>query len=146
MNTQASDRPLDSAGRIHTAAPSARVMVVDDNVDLAETLKVLLEMKGHRVTVAHRGDVAVDVAQSLPLDAVFCDIGLPGLHGYEVATRLRAMVGHRHTVLVAVTGYGDRDSRSRALAAGFDIHFAKPVPPDRLFDVLEHLPRRASST
>jgi CheY-like chemotaxis protein len=149
MKAQRSDAPQDFAGATTEAAPPAHVLIVEDNIDLATTLQVLLEMEGHSVIVAHRGDVALAIAKSRRLDVVFCDIGLPGADGYEVAAALRRMPRHRHTVLVAVTGYGDRQSRHKALAAGFDVHFTKPVPPGCLLDILEHTlrgtPRKGSA-
>ena len=118
-----------------TAAPDAldaggarpyRVLVVDDNVDAADSLASLVGMFGHTVEVAYDGISAVALGQASRHDLVLCDIGLPGMNGYEVARALRLSVPAA-TRLVAVSGYAQPDDVSKALAAGFDAHFAKPL-------------------
>jgi signal transduction histidine kinase/ActR/RegA family two-component response regulator len=110
-------------------AGQLRVLVAEDNADTAASLRVILESYGYEVTVVHSGSAAVDAARQLQPDAVLCDIGLPGLTGYEVARRLRAECGDAQPLLIAVTGYGTEEDRSQALNAGFDAHFAKPIAP-----------------
>jgi len=103
------------------------VLVVDDNVDTAESTALLLRMRGHEVYVAHDGLQAVESARTLRPDVVLLDISLPGLDGYQVAARLRGDPELRHARLVAVTGYGWDEDRQRSRAAGFDEHLVKPV-------------------
>ncbi|WP_437629594.1 GAF domain-containing protein [Sorangium sp. So ce854] len=113
------------AGR--DAAAALRLLVVDDNVDGAESLALLLEMSGHRTRAVHTGPEALTAARELGADVVFLDIGLPGMSGYEVARRLRAEPGLSGLVLVALTGWGTDDDRRQAREAGFDHHLTKPV-------------------
>jgi CheY-like chemotaxis protein len=110
-------------------SPGLRIVVAEDNADSAETLRLLLELSGHEVYVAHTGLAAVDEARRTRPDALVCDIGLPGLTGYEVARILRRDPSLRNTRFIALTGYGSAEDRALALASGFDVHLAKPVDP-----------------
>jgi signal transduction histidine kinase len=112
------------------------VLVVDDNEDLAEGFALLLRTWGYVVDVARDGPSALTAALERPPALVLLDIGLPGLDGYEVAQRLRARPGLEQARLVALTGYGQEEDRSRARAAGFDYHLTKPVEPDDLRQLL----------
>ncbi len=114
-----------------------KVMVVDDNVDAAETLGMLLEASGFEVCVEHDGPHALARARLALPDACLLDIGLPGMDGNELARRLRADAATAHMVLVAVTGYGQAGDRDAALASGFAHHMVKPVDIDRLVALLE---------
>ncbi len=116
-----------------------RVLVVDDNVDVAETLRLLLSMAGHEIDTAHSGEEAIQTATDFRPDVVLLDIGLPGLTGYEVAERLRKMREMKGAVLVAMTGYGQEEDRLRAKQAGFDHHLVKPVDPAQLQELLASL-------
>jgi len=109
-----------------------RILVVDDNVDAAQTLQDLLELWGHEVRVAYEGEAALEIAAGYLPEVLLLDIGLPGLDGYEVARRLRGEPRFRNTLLIALTGYGQADDRRRSRAAGFDAHLVKPVNPDEL--------------
>jgi signal transduction histidine kinase/CheY-like chemotaxis protein len=115
----------------------ARVLVVDDNRDAADTLADVLGLHGYLVTRAHDGASALQaVAQARP-DVVLLDIGLPDVDGYEVCRRIRAQAGAGAApVLVAVTGWGQQADRDAAREAGFDAHMTKPVAPDQLLQVL----------
>jgi len=105
-----------------------RVLLVDDNKDAAHAMTSLLGLWGHDVRVAYDGPEALEVAASFHPEVVFLDIGLPHMDGYEVARRLRAEPNNGNEVLlVALTGYGQEDDIRRALDAGFDHHFTKPV-------------------
>jgi len=104
----------------------ARVLVVDDNVDAAESLAMLLESDGHSVSVAHNGVDAVQRAETWHPDIAVLDVGLPGMNGYEVANALR-LRGEACPELIAVTGYGQAADMQRALEAGFRYHLVKPV-------------------
>jgi signal transduction histidine kinase/ActR/RegA family two-component response regulator len=122
-----------SPSRPETAstAGSRHVLVIEDNADAREMLRLALELDGHRVETAADGTSGVDVALRTTPDLVLIDIGLPGLDGYAVARRLRAALGQRVT-LVALTGYGQSEDRRRTSEAGFDAHLVKPVDPDVL--------------
>ena len=109
-----------------------RVLLAEDNRDAADSLKMLLEMSGHEVTVAYNGPDAVTTARSVCPQVVVCDIGLPGMSGYDVATALRQDPELQNVRLIAVTGYGDAQDRDAALATGFDEHLCKPVEPNAL--------------
>lgn len=120
--------PMEEAAHAPEApgGRGARVLVVDDNRDAAESLGALVEALGHEARVVHDGASALDVAARWRPDLVLLDIGLPRLDGYEVARRLRAALGPG-VVLAAVTGYGRDEDRRRSRAAGFDHHLVKPV-------------------
>jgi CheY-like chemotaxis protein len=116
-------------GRAETpAVPGAlRVLVVDDNIDAAQTLGALLEMSGHAVRVVHDGAAALGAAARFQPHAVFLDIGLPDRSGFEVAPDLRAVEGMAQATLVALTGWGAEQDRQRSREAGFDAHLTKPA-------------------
>ncbi|HYH65070.1 MAG TPA: ATP-binding protein, partial [Urbifossiella sp.] len=116
--------------------PSRSVLVVDDNVDAAESLALLLRMKGHEVRVAHDGLAALAAVEAAPPDLVLLDIGMPGMDGYEVARRLRERPGLEHLPLVAMTGWSQDEDRRRSREAGFDHHLVKPVEPAVLYQLL----------
>src|SRR4028119_138578 len=107
-----------------------RVLVVDDNVDSAESMSMLLELSGHEVYLAHDGEQALAEFERPRPDAVLLDIGLPKLDGFEVARRLRSDDRNRDLLLIALTGYGKDDDRSRGRDAGFDHHLVKPAEPE----------------
>jgi CheY-like chemotaxis protein/anti-sigma regulatory factor (Ser/Thr protein kinase) len=109
-----------------------RLLVVDDNVDAAETIAKLLRLSGYDTECVYDGPTALAAVQRKQPDVVVLDIGLPGMDGYEVARRLRAQDDSRRTSLIAVTGYGQENDRQRSLQAGFDEHFTKPVDPEEL--------------
>jgi PAS domain S-box-containing protein len=115
-------------------APS-RILVVDDNVDAAESLAMLLATEGHTVTVAHNGRDAVDRTDTWRPDVVVLDIGLPGMNGYEAARALRQR-GERCPDLIAVTGYGQASDAQRAFEAGFQYHLVKPVDAGELMSTI----------
>jgi CheY-like chemotaxis protein len=108
----------------------ARVLVVDDNKDAAESLAWLLRAHGHEVYVAFSGPAALEMVKQHRPDIAFVDIGMPGMDGYEVARRIRSHAGAQSTVLVALTGWGQQEDRRRSAEAGFDHHLVKP--PDLL--------------
>ena len=123
-------------GSAAAAAHVFRVLVVDDNVDAAESLAALLEIEGHATRVAHGGDEALAVAREFRPEVVFLDIGMPGKDGYEVARELRRDPQTRDTVLVALTGWGAQDDRARSRSAGFDHHLTKPASLGAVVDLL----------
>jgi CheY-like chemotaxis protein/anti-sigma regulatory factor (Ser/Thr protein kinase) len=131
----APDMP-DAAARDATGDGSLSIMVVDDNVDAAAMLAMLLEASGHRVIVENDPMRALERAEAEAPQACLLDIGLPGIDGYELARRLRARPATAHALLVAITGYGQDSDRQRASAAGFDRHLVKPIDLGILQDVL----------
>ncbi len=133
-----------AAPALSKMAPPRRVLVVDDNVDTAESLTMLLRLKGHEVLVANDGPAALKAAQSFAPEVVLLDIGLPGLDGYQVATQLRRRRRTARSLLVALTGYGQEEDRRLAKQAGFDHHLTKPVDPQLIYDLLA-TPRRAGT-
>ncbi len=121
------------AGR---AAPPHRVLVIEDNPDAREMLRVLLELKGHVVDAARDGRSGIKAAAAQAPDVVLIDIGLPDLSGYDVARALRQRLGSE-VRLIALTGYGDPAARRLANEAGFDRHLVKPVAPEHLMRALD---------
>ena len=106
------------------------VLIIEDNVDMADTLRELLERRNHEVVVAHNGAEGVEMARELHPRVIVCDIGLPGMSGYDVCRTLRSDDAFQKTYLIALTGYAEPDDAERAQAAGFDTHLTKPVNPD----------------
>ena len=119
-----------------TLVPPRRILAVDDNVDSADSLTMLLRLAGHSVQVTYDGSKALELAESFKPDAVLLDIGLPGLNGYDTARELRRRRGMKDTLLIALTGYGRDDDRRRAEEAGFDHHLVKPAEFDSLQELL----------
>ncbi|HZR67821.1 MAG TPA: response regulator [Burkholderiales bacterium] len=113
-----------------------KVLVVDDSVDSAESMAIILEMSGHSVRKAHNGPDALRAASEYRPDVVLMDIGMPGMSGHEVAQKLRETPAMREVVLIAMTGYGRQVDREQSRAAGFDHHLVKPLDFDKLNEVL----------
>ena len=131
--------PPTADGALKSGACCA-VLVVDDNVDGAQSLGSLLAMLGHEVRVVHDGPAALEALQSFPAGAVLLDIGLPGLSGLEVAQRIRQRPMLKDLVLVAMTGYGQESDRERSREAGFDQNLVKPADLDELLKILGAVP------
>jgi CheY-like chemotaxis protein len=126
-----------TAAAAATARAPRRVLIVDDNVDAADSLAMLLRFSGHDVRVAYDGPTALLFAQAFAPQLVLLDIGMPQMDGYEVARRLRAEPAFEQTALVALTGWGQEDDRRRAQGAGFNFHLVKPVEPEMLQRLLD---------
>lgn len=109
-----------------------KILVVEDNPDAASTLRDFLELSGHEVALANSGAEGVEAAHQFHPEVVLCDLGLPGMSGYEVAAALRGNPDTASATLIAVTGYGRDEDRRRSKAAGFDVHLTKPVDPRQL--------------
>jgi signal transduction histidine kinase/CheY-like chemotaxis protein len=120
-----------------------RILVVDDYPDALDSLSMLLQAEGHEVDTANSGAKAIERAQAFRPQAILLDIGLPDMDGYEVAQRLRALPETQLAVLIALTGYGQPEDRSRSKRAGFDHHLLKPVDPDMLSSLLASLTNEA---
>jgi signal transduction histidine kinase len=114
---------------------SQKILIVEDNDDAREMMEAMLSLEGHHVRVAAHGTTALDDLKTEPADVVLLDIGLPDLDGYEVARRVRRLVGGR-IKLIALTGYGQAEDQRRAYEAGFDFHLTKPVALDKLREIL----------
>jgi CheY-like chemotaxis protein len=125
-----------TADTIRAAPEPRRVLLVEDNPDLALMLQELLRMLGHVTEVAADGASGIEKARSNPPDVALVDIGLPGIDGYAVAFELRALPALAGTRLVAMTGYSQPDDEERAYAAGFDDHLVKPVDARALEQLL----------
>ena len=121
-------------------AHRVRILIVDDNIDAAESLGMLLQSAGHEVSLAHDGDAALTAALANPPQVVLLDIGLPLLDGYEVAKRLRQKAGLSNVVIVAITGYGQASDRELSRRAGFDHHLLKPVDLTSVQNILDAVP------
>ena len=134
--------PQSSAAEdVPRATSTRRVLVIDDNVDVAEMLAAYLRQIGHEVIQAHDGRSGLDAALRHQPDVIVCDIGLPGLDGYEIARTLRR-VPHLPSLLIAVSGYGESADREKARRAGFSHHITKPADPLELADLIANNGRR----
>ena len=116
--------------------PRRRVLVVDDNQDATETLQTLLESLGATVAAAGSGREALALFERFEPDAVLLDIGMPGMDGYEVARRIRALPAGGATQLIALTGWGQQEDVRRCMQAGFDHHLVKPLDVDKLWGLI----------
>jgi PAS domain S-box-containing protein len=121
-------------------AAAARVLIVEDNPDAADSLRELLELSDHTVQVAYSGPEAVQIAPQFRPDVVLCDLGLPGMDGYEVAAVLRRDSAMANTRLIALSGYGREEDQRRSTEAGFDRHLIKPIDLDELLGLLRDVP------
>jgi CheY-like chemotaxis protein/two-component sensor histidine kinase len=136
--------PATPGGRVSSASDEAqvpapaslRVLVVDDNQDAANALRLLLESDGHQVKVATDGVSGLALAREYRPDYLLLDIGLPRMSGYDIAASLRADPAMKHTTIVAITGYGQLHDRTRTAAVGFDHHLTKPVEFSALQELL----------
>ncbi|MEO8699828.1 MAG: response regulator [Kofleriaceae bacterium] len=117
-----------------------RILVVDDNEDAAWLLAEALRLAGHEVHVCHDGVTALDVARTLKPQVAFLDVGLPGMDGYALCQHLVELPLRPR--VVAVTGYGQASDRARAYAAGFDLHFVKPVSLRDVHSAIEQLSKQ----
>jgi CheY-like chemotaxis protein len=130
---------IDPPSEETPCASALRVVVVDDNRDIADTCAAVLELSGHRVITAYSGEAALLVAETFRPDVMLLDIGLPDMDGYQLATRIRKTPWGRATVLVAVTGWGQEKDKDRAFDAGFDHHLTKPIDPAALESLLQSI-------
>jgi two-component system, chemotaxis family, CheB/CheR fusion protein len=136
-NRESERRGVPESALSPAAAAPRRVLVVDDNVDSADNLALLLRLRGHEVVVAYDGPGALKTAGSFHPEAVLLDIGLPGLDGYQVASRLRRRRQTSTALLLALTGYGQEEDQLRSRQAGFNHHLTKPVDPQVIYDLLD---------
>jgi CheY-like chemotaxis protein len=118
------------------ADSAARIFIIDDNADGADSLAMLLELEGHATRAAHSAQQALAEIESFKPDVVLMDIGLPQMDGYELHKRLRELPSLTSTRFVAVTGFGQKEDRARTRTEGFDEHLVKPVSVEDLSQVL----------
>lgn len=132
--------PLAAAGAAGTATlPRVRrVLVVDDNMDAAQTVAMLLQVLGYETDVEYDPLQALVRAREQAFDAFVLDIGLPGMDGHELARHIRALPGRTGALFIALTGYGQQQDRDASAAAGFHYHFVKPANVDALARALEN--------
>jgi CheY-like chemotaxis protein len=116
-----------------------RVLMDEDDADTADSVAMVLHLKGYDVRLARDGPAALSLARTQPPDVVLLDIGLPGMSGYEVAWRLKTLEGGEHLFLIAITGYGQASDRRRSSEAGIHLHLVKPSDPEFLLRVLKRL-------
>jgi PAS domain S-box-containing protein len=136
----ASDQPrasLPASARKEGCAIRRRVLVVDDNIDAAESLGMLLRQMGHEVRLAHDGGAALEAADRNPPEILLLDLDLPKIDGYGVAERLRRDSRFKRLRVIALTGYGQDSDRARSREAGFDEHLVKPIDPEALRGLFE---------
>ncbi len=131
-----SERPVPAFAQVDRAP--RRILIIEDNLDAAESLREVLELQEHEVAVAHNGTQGLRRALEFRPDVILCDIGLPGMDGYEVARALRADERMRSVHLVALSGYALPEDVIRAKEAGFEEHLAKPPSIERLTEILSH--------
>ncbi|MBI5544678.1 MAG: response regulator [Deltaproteobacteria bacterium] len=138
-----SSKSVEDRARASTSNPrrSRRVLVIEDNVDAADSLREALAQDGHEVAIAHDGLRGLETARALRPEIILCDIGLPGMDGYAVARELRDDPDLRDTYLVALSGYAQLEDLQQSAKAGFALHLAKPPDLEALERVLAEAPR-----
>ena len=132
-------RPLHRGGPLGHSEHPCTILIVDDNYIAAQALGKLLQLRGHVTTIVHNGADAIEKAKKLHPHIIVLDIGLPDMSGYEVAIALQKDTSFVPT-LIALTGYGQKEDKERALAAGFHLHFVKPVSLEEIETALESVP------
>jgi CheY-like chemotaxis protein len=131
----------DAADRDSGGASTCRVLVVDDNVDAAVSLTIMLRLMGHESQTAHDGHEALEKAASFRPRLVLLDLGMPRLNGYDTARHIRQAPWGKQMVLVALTGWGQEEDRRKSREAGFDAHLVKPIDPGTLEQLLADVNR-----
>lgn len=125
--------------------PRSRVLVVDDNIDAVHSMAVLMKMMGHEVEFAINGLAALDIAKAFKPDVILLDVGLPDFGGDKIAKQLKYEPGFERTRIIAITGLPIGEVRERALEAGCEAVYAKPLAPTALEELLEKTPEHAAS-
>lgn len=140
-------QPSFEAHRQEASKPSQlRILVVDDIPDVADVMKMLLDLEGFDTRVAYSGATALAMAREFSPDVVFCDIGLPEMDGHEIARRMRADPAIASAILIALTGWGAEGELRKTRESGFDFHMVKPVDANALLELLSKVePRRGAS-
>ena len=121
---------------------SRRILVIEDNLDSAETLQTFLDIYGHQVSVAHSGKSGLETAARLAPEVIICDIGLSGeLDGFDVAAEVRKQEHLKSVFLIALSGYGQPEDKAKSKLAGFDLHLVKPTDFYALLELLKNYDR-----
>jgi CheY-like chemotaxis protein len=145
MRLPISSLPAKISPIIEKPAPvitdNKRILVIDDNVDAAETLAMLVELNGHTTRIANDGMTGIKIAEEFNPDGILCDIGLPDINGYEVAQRIREQIWGKKIFLIATTGWGQGKDKELAKDAGFDKHLTKPINLQELNSILQNMPQ-----
>lgn len=128
--------PASSEGKLEAPGISLRIALIDDNVDANDSLSAVLKVMGHEVSTAFDGNAGFALIRDTHPQLVVCDIGLPGMDGYQIITRLRETVKGPMPFMIALTGYGQPEDRARGLASGFDHHLTKPVDVEALLRLI----------
>jgi len=126
------------------AVKARRILIVDDNVDVAEGLREVLEVAGHAATIATDAVEALELAGAVVPDVIISDIELPVMDGYELAVRLRALPQLDHCLFIALTGYGQAHDPRQSHASGFQHHLVKPVDVDQLLRIVTETPQASA--
>jgi CheY-like chemotaxis protein len=142
LNRQEEQHRFNPASDCQTTAPTVRVLLVDENVDAATMLAMLLESCGHEVAVENDPWTALERAATFCPDVCLLDIGLPGMDGNELVRRVRSLPETAQAVLIAVTGYGQQKDKEKSLTSGFNYHFVKPIDTNGLRELLSELADR----
>jgi signal transduction histidine kinase len=135
---------LDGTGLHRPLDGGRRILIVDDNVDAAQSLAMLLSTEGHQCQPVNDGETALSVAAHFKPDVFLLDIGMPGMSGYELSRRLRALPQFRSSLVIAVTGWGKDEDRRQSSEAGFDHHLTKPVSTSELRELLKKVDMSAA--
>lgn len=117
-------------------SPRLSVLVVEDSVDAADSLALILELEGYRVAIANDGRSALESIERHPPSAILLDLGLPDIDGLEVARRVRDRFGPQVPLIIAISGHGNASDRSATDSGGFDDHLVKPVDPQVILELL----------
>lgn len=142
LHKAAGAAPVASDAAVHSP-PKRRILIVDDNKDSADSLALLLEITGNETYMAHDGEEAVEAVEKYRPEVVLLDIGLPKLDGYEACRRVREQPWGRSILIIALTGWGQEDDRSKSEEAGFNGHLVKPVNYDKLLALLGSAPLKS---
>jgi CheY-like chemotaxis protein len=120
-------------------AVTKRILIADDNLDAAESLRLWLQLAGHQVSIATNGAEALSVAKTFLPEVALLDLGMPDLSGFDVARSIRRAPWGGGIVLIALTGWGQEEDRRRTTEAGFDHHLTKPIPPEAIEELIRSL-------
>jgi CheY-like chemotaxis protein len=130
------DHLSDAAGGEHHTQPATstaqRIVLIDDNRDLADSTRMVLELSGHKVHVAYSGAEGIAAVRRLAPQVIICDIGLPGMSGYDVCRQLCSDGGAASSLKIALSGHGSNSNKEQAIEAGFDLFLLKPVDPQQI--------------
>ncbi|HSC67769.1 MAG TPA: ATP-binding protein [Cellvibrio sp.] len=132
--------PVGEVENVRDSNTGSRILIVDDNIDSAQSLAEVLRLTGNETTVVHDGEQAVDTAQAQRPDVILLDIGLPKLNGFDVCRKIRTNSWAKNTLIIALTGWGQEEDRRKSAEAGFDGHLVKPVNLGELMAMLANLP------